>query len=103
VVQLILQYRAARSHILTPLLQLWPARQVLALLLAYPAGFAASYGLDRLVAEPGGLILGLAGGTAAYTGALLLLGGLLARDRERAGKVLGRLRRLRGSVRAGTA
>jgi O-antigen/teichoic acid export membrane protein len=82
--QLVLQYGVTRSHISTPLLELWRARQILGLAVAYASGFAASYGLDRLVPEPGGLILGLAGGTLTYVTMLLLVGGLDPRDRERA-------------------
>jgi O-antigen/teichoic acid export membrane protein len=103
VVQLLLQYRSTRSYISTPLLRLWPARQIIGLVCAYAAGFAASYGLDNLVPEPGGLILGLVGGTVAYGAALLLVGGLSPRDRERAGKMLRELRDARGATRAGHA
>jgi O-antigen/teichoic acid export membrane protein len=99
-VQLVLQYRATRSHIITPLLQLWPARQLLGLTIAYAGGFAASYGLDRIVPEPVGLILGLAGGAVAYGATLLLVGGLNPRDRERAGKLLRQLRGLHGALKS---
>jgi O-antigen/teichoic acid export membrane protein len=92
VVQLLLQYLTARSHIRTPLLHLWPARQMLGLALGYVAGFLVSHGLDGLVPQPGGLILALGGGTVAYGGTLLLVGGLTPRDRTRLASALGRLR-----------
>jgi O-antigen/teichoic acid export membrane protein len=97
VVQSVLQYRATRAHVRTPLLSLWPARQLAGLAVAYLSGFTVSYALDRLIPEPGGLILGLAGGTVTYGVALLMVGGLLPRDRERVKKVRGRIRDLRGS------
>jgi O-antigen/teichoic acid export membrane protein len=100
VVQLILQYRTTRSHIATPLLELWQARQILGLGVAYASGFAVSYGLDRLVPEPGGLILGLAGGTITYGAMLLLVGGLDRRDRERTKKMLEQLRGLRSAPKS---
>ena len=53
VTQFILQHRTTRSHIITPLLDLWPARQMTGLILAYVAGFAASSVLDGLITEPG--------------------------------------------------
>lgn len=96
-VQLILQSLATRPHIHTPLLSLWPARQIVGLAVAYVLGFAVSHGLDGLTPEPAGLILGLAGGSAAYALALLLVGGLLPRDRQRAGKVFRGVRKLRAS------
>lgn len=92
-VQFILQYYVTRPHISTPLLQLWPARRILALPVAYSFGFASAHGLNQYFREPVGLILGLAGGTLIYGAALLLAGGLDPRDRERARKLLGRLRR----------
>jgi O-antigen/teichoic acid export membrane protein len=95
-VQFVMQYRATRPHIVTPLLQLWPARQILGLAAAYAFGFAASHGLDGLFSEPVGLILGLAGGTVVYGATLVLVGGLAPRDRERARKVVLRVRSLRG-------
>jgi O-antigen/teichoic acid export membrane protein len=96
VVLLALQYAATRHHIVTPLLQLWPARQLLGLALAYAGGFAASYGLDHTLPQPLGLIAGLIAGAFAYASTLLLVGGLLPRDRERAKAVLRQLLGPRG-------
>jgi O-antigen/teichoic acid export membrane protein len=101
VVQLLLQYRAARSHILTPLLDLWPVRQMLGLAAAYLAGFVVSHGLDGLVPQPGGLVLALSAGSVAYGTTLLLVGGLTPRDRERIALALSRLR-ARHPARAAT-
>jgi O-antigen/teichoic acid export membrane protein len=100
-VQLLLQYRTTRSHISTPLLSLWPARQMFGLFGAYASGFAVSYSLDHLAPEPLGLILGLAGGTLTYAAVLLAIGGIDARDRERAkamSSYLSGLRRARKSA-----
>jgi O-antigen/teichoic acid export membrane protein len=95
VVQFALQHRITRAHIVTPLRDLWSPRQLTGLVLAYVLGFAASYWLDHLRPEPAGLILGLTGGTVAYCATLLFVGGLNQRDRDRAEKVLARLRGLR--------
>jgi O-antigen/teichoic acid export membrane protein len=100
VVQLLLQYRITRSHISTPLFRLWPARQIIGLALAYGCAFAVSYGLDNLIPEPGGLILGLAGGTIMYGAMLLLVGGLDPRDRERTKKIVEQLRHRRGAPKS---
>jgi O-antigen/teichoic acid export membrane protein len=92
VVQLLLQYQTARSHIVTPLLHLWPARQMLGLAVGYLAGFVVSHGLNGLAPQPVGLVLALSGGSVAYGTTLLLVGGLTPRDRERAAMALSRFR-----------
>jgi hypothetical protein len=90
-VQLAVQFRYVISHFESSLTRYWPHRQLLAVPLAYLSGFAVSRLLDSVVVQPAGLLLGLAGGSAVYMACLLLVGGLLARDRELAGSVLRRL------------
>ncbi len=94
-VQLALQCWATRPHIATPLFQLWPARQMIALFVAYVVGFAAAHALDDSFSQPWGLVLGLAIGTLTYAGTILLGAGLAPRDRQRAALLI---RRIRGSA-----
>ncbi len=60
----------------------WPHRQMLALVPAYASGFLVARLLDRAIAQPGGLLAALIAGSAAYIACVLLIGGLLPRDRE---------------------
>lgn len=82
----------------TPLHVLWPARKMLAVPAAFAAGFAISRLVDVSVGGLVGLVLALAAGTLAYAGAFVLLRGADQRDRERARKLVERLRRSPDSV-----
>ncbi len=86
-----------------PLHEIWPARQRLAVPLAYACGFAASRGLERLAPSLGGLLLALAAGSLVYAAALFLSGGTNERDRERVGELIGAARALRARARAAKA
>jgi O-antigen/teichoic acid export membrane protein len=70
----------------------WPLRERLALVVAYAAGFGASYAVARAFSSPLGLPPALALGTIAYGAGFLACGGVNARDRERAGEVLAKVR-----------
>jgi O-antigen/teichoic acid export membrane protein len=72
----------------------WPIRQRVALMAAYAAGFAAARTVERSVASFGGLLLSVFVGTLAYSGTLLLSGGLNERDRARFTEVIGMARAL---------
>ncbi len=55
---------------------------MLALLPAYAAGFGVARLLDTAVPQPAGLLLALLAGSLAYVSGVLLVGGILPRDRE---------------------
>ena len=86
-----------------PLHEIWPARQRLAVPVAYACGFAASRGLERLAPSLGGLLLALAAGSVAYVAALFVSGGTNERDRERVGELIGTARARRARARAAKA
>lgn len=83
---------AIRGHLSASLLSLWSLRQMLALMLAYGAGFAAA----RAVCDAFPHLLGLpaAGAVSAlvYVVTFILAGGLVERDRQRLGPASTRLR-----------
>jgi O-antigen/teichoic acid export membrane protein len=81
-----------RGHLAESLRRLWPPREMVALGLAYAAGFAASRALDRLLVWPVGLCAALFAGSAAFAAAFVLLGGLNRRDRARLASARRRLR-----------
>ena len=74
---------ALRHHLARPLRATWSLRERFALMPAYAAGFAAAHGIEHAVPSLDALPLCLAAGAVAYTIALLVTGGLNARDRGR--------------------
>ncbi len=78
----------------------WPVRERRALVVSYVFGFGVARELERSLPSLGGLLLSLAAGTVAYTGALLLGGGVNARDRDRLGEILALVRSRRGRAPA---
>jgi O-antigen/teichoic acid export membrane protein len=74
---------AMRSRLASPLTTLWPARQMVALLTAYIAGFAAARGVETAVSGLSGLVPALIAGCAAYTAVFTAAGGVTSRDRRR--------------------
>ena len=70
-------------HLHGPARRWLPLRQVAGILLAYAAGFGAAFAADRALAEPFGLLAGLAGGSAVFVVAYALVAGVLPRDRRR--------------------
>ena len=82
VAQLVAQFRFVTSHFETSIFQYWPHRQIIALIPAYLAGFMVARVLDGAIVQPAGLLAGLTGGALAYVACVILIGGLLPRDRE---------------------
>ena len=74
-------------HLHGPARRWLPLRQVAGILVAYAAGFGAALAADRALAEPFGLLAGLAGRQPVFVVAYALVAGLLPRDRraDRAG------------------
>jgi peptidoglycan biosynthesis protein MviN/MurJ (putative lipid II flippase) len=82
-VQLAVQFGVLRAHLSQPMLKLWPARQLAGLVAAYAGGFAVARLVDSLLPGLLGLLAALTVGAAAYAVFLLVVGGLLPRDRAR--------------------
>jgi O-antigen/teichoic acid export membrane protein len=91
-----------RRHLSSPLLKLWPPREIVALVLAYACGFATSHFTYGSLGGYGGLFVALVVGTLAYAATFLIVGGVNKRDRARAQDLLVayRARRLRRSETA---
>ncbi|MGH2965776.1 MAG: lipopolysaccharide biosynthesis protein [Solirubrobacterales bacterium] len=81
-VQLAAQLRFVTGHFETSIFRYWPHRQMIALVPAYVAGFAIARILDAAIVQPAGLFAALIAGSAAYAAAVIMVGGLLPRDRE---------------------
>jgi O-antigen/teichoic acid export membrane protein len=91
-VDIVLKALVMRPHLTTPMLVLWPPRQILGLVLAYAVGFAASRGtFDALNKGFGALVVALAAGSAVYAITLLATGGVGRRDLRRIGRVRDRV------------
>ena len=84
VVQLGVQIVVLRAHLSQPLLRLWPVRQLTGLLLAYAGGFSVAHLVDSATPGPLGLLASLTAGALTYALAMLVIGGMLPRDRDRA-------------------
>ncbi len=78
-------------HLHGPARRWLPLRQVAGIVVAYAAGFGAALAADRSLAEPFGLIAGLAAGSAVFIAAYALVAGVLPRDRARIEQARGRL------------
>jgi O-antigen/teichoic acid export membrane protein len=89
--QLAIQLGVLRAHLSQPLRTLWPARQLVALIIAYACGFALARFVDSAIPGVAGLLASLAGGALAYALCLFGVGGLLPRDRERASAAIRRV------------
>jgi O-antigen/teichoic acid export membrane protein len=83
-VQLAIQFGVLRAHLSQPMLQLWPVRQLVGLVAAYAGGFAIARVVDAALPGFLGLLAALTAGSAAYAVFLLVVGGMLPRDRARA-------------------
>jgi O-antigen/teichoic acid export membrane protein len=81
--EFLLQIRSTRRHLQRPLSDLWPARQMLGVLVAYAAGFLTASLLQGPGDSLGRVVLSLTGGAVAYIAVLVAVGGLLRRDRQR--------------------
>jgi O-antigen/teichoic acid export membrane protein len=82
-VQLAVQFGVLRAHLSRPMFELWPPRQVAGLLAAYAGGFGVARLVDSVLPGLLGLFGALALGAVAYAAFLLIVGGLLPRDRAR--------------------
>ncbi len=82
-VQLAVQFAVLRAHLSQPMLALWPARQVAGLVVAYGGGFGSARLVDSLLPGAFGLAAALCAGAVAYAACLLIVGGVLPRDRRR--------------------
>jgi O-antigen/teichoic acid export membrane protein len=87
-VQLGVQVVVLRAHLSQPILHLWPVRQLTGLVLAYAGAFAAAHLLDNAIPGAAGLLAGLVAGALVYALALLVIGGMLPRDRARASAMI---------------
>jgi O-antigen/teichoic acid export membrane protein len=96
---------ALRNHLSGSLRRSWPIAQRFALLAAYICGFAATRGCGQLFGSAS-LLPSLLAGTAAYTTALFLAGGIDQRDRDRLSEMVDAARtwhrHARASARRGT-
>jgi O-antigen/teichoic acid export membrane protein len=83
VVQFVLQLRLTAQLLARPFLEYWPPRQMGALAIACVLSFLGAHAVYAELATPGGLVLALAAGSAVFIAIVLLLGGILPRDRAR--------------------
>lgn len=74
---------AMRRSWSTPIRSIWPLRGMLAVGVAFAAGFGAARGVDSALDGLAGTLLALAAGTLAYPAAGWLAGFPVDRDRER--------------------
>jgi O-antigen/teichoic acid export membrane protein len=81
--EFLVQLQSTRRHLGSPLHVLWPARQILGLLVAYPAGFLAAAVVVGSGHDLARLLLAVTSGAVAYVVVLIGVGGLIERDRRR--------------------
>jgi O-antigen/teichoic acid export membrane protein len=86
---------ALRRHLARPLRLTWSRRERSALVIAYAAGFAASYATQSAIDSGYGLPLYLLVGAIAYGATFVAVGGLNSRDRDRIADGMAKLRRNR--------
>ena len=91
--QFLIQSADVARHLHGPARRWLPPRQLIGIVVAYAAGFAAARVADQALAEPFGLVAGLAAGSAVFLAAHLWVGGLLERDRRRIATARRRLAR----------
>ena len=101
--QFLLQSVDVARHLHGPVRRWLPLRQGVGILVAYAAGFAASRAVDTGLAEPFGLLAGLAAGSLVFVLAYALVAPPLDRDRERLARVRGALARRRQPADQGSA
>jgi O-antigen/teichoic acid export membrane protein len=82
-----------RVHLSAGWSRLWPRRELLALAVAFVAGFAIARLIDSSIGGIAGLVPALIAGAAAYGGVFVLAGGVNRRDRERLSALLAAVRR----------
>jgi O-antigen/teichoic acid export membrane protein len=89
-----------RRHLARPLRLTWSHRERFALVVSYPAGFAAAHAVQSAVGSGFGLPLYLLAGAAAYSAIFVAVGGLNSRDFDRIGDGRAKLRQLLGRGRS---
>lgn len=94
-VSAIVQGRELRRELSGSFLRFWPARALAAAVLAYGGGFAVAWFVDHNADGHLATLLALMAGSFTYLALYLVAGGTLPRDRERLGKGLDRVRRMR--------
>lgn len=85
-------------ELVAPLRVLWPIRCLVAIVLAFTAGFVVARIIDQALPEPLGAIVGIVAGAMAYVVMLVAGGGLLPRDRQRIAGVFARIRQRQAAV-----
>ncbi len=80
-----------RRHLDAPFFELWPRREVAALVVASSAAFATARVVDATLPGMLGLLAALTGGTLVYLVVFLATGGIRAIDRQRLSSVLSRV------------
>ncbi len=84
-----------RPYLTRSLAELWPPREVLAVVLASSAGFAVARAVDSSLPGVAGLAAALTSGSVTYAAAFLATGGLNPRDWERLASLRAGFRRRR--------
>lgn len=82
-----------RGHLARPVTQLWPLRQMAAIVAAYGAGYATATAIYSSTNSWLGLLAALCASAVAYALAFVVCGGLGPRDYERISSILSALRR----------
>ena len=77
---------------------LWTVREMVALAIAVGGGFITARAVDSAIDGLAALIPALVAGTVVYAGLFLALGGFNARDRDRLGRLIWRLRNRGGAI-----
>jgi O-antigen/teichoic acid export membrane protein len=90
-VDLAVRFHIGRSVLHERLTRLWPPRTMVATGIAYAAGFATSRVIDRGLGGIPGVLAALSAGVVVYLVVLVLLGGILPRDRQAIRGILDRL------------
>jgi O-antigen/teichoic acid export membrane protein len=88
-----IKFAVTKRHMQTPLLTLWRAREQVAVVLAYAAGYAAARIVDQSVPGALGLVAAVPAGCVAYAGAFVAAGGVNRRDQMRLRSIVSRIRR----------
>lgn len=92
VAQLVCQCVVVQRELLRLVPTWWPIRQMLGQVAAYGAAFAAAHEVLAAIPGYGGLLAALVAGVIVYVLSLVILGGLLPRDRARLHQAASRIR-----------
>lgn len=92
IVDLIYTSAMTRRHLQRPIKELWPRRQMAAVLIAYALGFTAARTIYAGWETYAGLLAALTASAVVYGLAFVLCGGVTDRDRERLASLRGTLK-----------